>query len=123
MDNPDSIRPAGTRLGNLVFALTGAVLLAGGVYFLIAAGLVFTHPGAALYERVCIACHGTGVAGAPKREDPADWAPRLARGESALLQTAIQGKGAMPPRGSCSSCSDEDLRAAIDYMTAQARWR
>lgn len=114
----ESGRPAGTPVGNWLFALTGLALLAGGVYFLVAAGLLFRHPGADLYERVCIACHGTGVAGAPMPGDPAAWGPRLALGPDRLLQTAIAGKGAMPPRGSCGSCSDDELRTAIEYMTS-----
>lgn len=111
----------GTPAGNWVFVLTGLALLAGGAYFLFAAGLVFTHPGVELYGRVCVACHGTGAGGAPMAGDVAAWAPRIARGTQALLQTAIEGKGAMPPRGGCTSCSDKELRTVIDYMTAQVR--
>ncbi len=76
-------------------------------------------PGAATYQQVCSACHGTGAAGAPKLGDQAAWAPRAERGIDALLETAIQGKGAMPPRGTCATCSDEDLRAVIRYMLAE----
>jgi len=76
-------------------------------------------PGAATYQKVCNACHGTGAAGAPKLGDKAAWASRAERGIDALLETAIQGKGAMPPRGTCATCSDEDLRAVIQYMLAE----
>ncbi len=76
-------------------------------------------PGAATYQQVCSACHGTGAAGAPKLGDQAAWAPRAERGIDALLATAVQGKGAMPPRGTCATCSDEDLRAVIQYMLAE----
>ena len=77
-------------------------------------------PGAAIYNKACFACHATGAAGAPKLGDKAAWEPRVAQGMDALLQTAINGKGAMPPRGTCATCSDEDLTAAIRYMLAQA---
>lgn len=76
--------------------------------------------GIAVYKRACIACHGTGVANAPKLGDRADWEPRMAQGSEQLLATSIAGKGAMPPRGTCADCSDHDLRAAIEYMLVQA---
>ena len=73
-------------------------------------------PGETIYNQSCFVCHGAGVAGAPKLGDKEAWAPRIALGKDALLTTAINGKGAMPPRGTCATCSDDDLVAAIDYM-------
>lgn len=73
-------------------------------------------PGAAVYARACVICHDSGAAGAPKISDPAAWAPRIEQGMEQLLHTAINGKGAMPPRGTCVDCTDEDLKAAIQYM-------
>ncbi|GAO26136.1 cytochrome c class I [Alicycliphilus sp. B1] len=61
--------------------------------------------GKAVYESTCVACHGTGVAGAPKFGDKAAWAPRLAAGFDEVLKIATQGKGAMPPKGG-STASD-----------------
>ncbi len=72
--------------------------------------------GEEIYNKACFVCHAAGVAGAPKLGDAAAWEPRMAQGTDALLNTAINGKGAMPPRGTCATCSDDDLRAAIDYM-------
>lgn len=72
--------------------------------------------GKKIYETSCFACHGTGVAGAPKLGDKAAWAPYVATGMDTMLQVAIKGKGAMPPRGTAMNASDEDLRAAIEYM-------
>lgn len=71
--------------------------------------------GKALYDSLCFTCHAAGVAGAPKLGDKAAWAPLLAQGFDHVLQVAIQGKGAMPPKGG-SSASDEDFRAAVQYM-------
>lgn len=71
--------------------------------------------GKALYDKACVACHAAGVAGAPKLGDKAAWAPRVATGMDALLKVAIDGKGAMPPRGA-STATDDELRAAIQYM-------
>ena len=71
--------------------------------------------GQALYQQACVACHGAGVAGAPKFGDKAAWAPRVAQGIPTLVQNAIKGKGAMPPKGG-SSASDTEIRAAVEYM-------
>jgi cytochrome c5 len=73
------------------------------------------------YETVCFACHGAGVAGAPKFGDKAAWAPRVAQGKDALHASALKGKGAMPPKGGNASLSDADVAAAVDYMVAAAK--
>ena len=77
--------------------------------------------GATVYKTVCFACHATGVAGAPKAGDKAAWAPRLATGMAALLKSATNGKGAMPPRGGAADLTDAELKAAVDYLTSQAK--
>jgi cytochrome c5 len=76
--------------------------------------------GQALYQQVCQACHAAGVAGAPKFGDKAAWAPRIAQGQDALYNTALHGKGAMPPKGG-SAASDADVKAAVDYMVGAAK--
>jgi cytochrome c5 len=73
------------------------------------------------YETVCFACHGSGVAGAPKFGDKAAWAPRVAQGKEALHASALKGKGAMPAKGGNTSLSDADVKAAVDYMVAAAK--
>jgi cytochrome c5 len=77
--------------------------------------------GATVYKAVCVACHGTGVAGAPKTGDKAAWAPRMATGMAALLKSATTGKGAMPPRGGAADLTDAELKAAVEYLTSQAK--
>ena len=77
--------------------------------------------GEAIYNGSCASCHGTGAAGAPKLGDKAAWEARIAQGLDQLLSTAISGKGAMPPRGTCATCSDEDLRIAIEYMVSKVQ--
>jgi cytochrome c5 len=76
--------------------------------------------GQTTYETYCKACHATGVAGAPKLGDKEAWAPRIAKGNDALLNSAKNGLNAMPPMGTCMTCSDEDLKAAIAYMVEQS---
>lgn len=74
--------------------------------------------GEEVYKAVCVTCHGTGAAGAPKFGNKDDWAPRIAQGFDTLLKTALSGKGAMPPRGGTSpdDVSDYEIARAIVYM-------
>ena len=76
--------------------------------------------GKKIYSANCFACHGTGAAGAPKLGDKAAWAPRLARDIKTLHQHAIDGfngdTGFMPPRGGFANLSDEEVKAAVDYV-------
>ncbi len=72
--------------------------------------------GDAVYGNFCAACHTSGVMGAPKMKDEADWAPRLAQGMDLLSEHAINGYNAMPAKGSCMDCSDDEIIAAINYM-------
>ncbi|WP_027016440.1 c-type cytochrome [Comamonas composti] len=76
--------------------------------------------GKALYDKACVACHAAGVAGAPKFGDKAAWAPYVKEGLDHMLEVAIKGKGAMPPRGA-STATDDELRAAIQYMVDNAK--
>lgn len=72
----------------------------------------------AIYDGKCSACHVSGVAGAPKLDDAAAWAPRLEKGPEALLASVTNGLGAMPPMGTCNDCTPEQLAAVIELMTA-----
>lgn len=74
-----------------------------------------------IYETKCVVCHATGVAGAPKLGDKAIWSPRIATGIKTLLDHVKNGYKAMPPKGTCTDCSDADLQAAINYMIKQAK--
>ncbi len=72
---------------------------------------------AARYARSCKLCHAVAGAGAPLVGHRAAWAPRLqARGEAGLLASIHGGRGAMPARGQCPDCSDQDYRALIRFM-------
>ena len=74
--------------------------------------------GEQVYSGACIACHSAGVAGAPKFGVAADWAPRIAQGEDTLVTHSINGIRGMPPRGTCGTCSDEEIRNAVRHMVA-----
>ncbi|SHN91755.1 Cytochrome c5 [Bathymodiolus heckerae thiotrophic gill symbiont] len=72
--------------------------------------------GEEIYTTVCASCHASGVLSAPKFGNKADWAPRVKRGIADLVKVAITGVGAMPPKGTCMNCSDDELTAAIEHM-------
>ena len=86
-----------------------------------AAGKPGAADGKAVYDKVCFACHQTSVAGSPRLGDKAAWAPRLQTGMDAMMQSVINGKGAMPPRGGNPSLSDAEVRAAVDFMVGQSK--
>ena len=77
--------------------------------------------GKKVFDSVCTACHTAGVAGAPKLGDKAAWGPRIKTGMDTLVQTALKGKGAMPPKGGNPALSDADVRAAVEFMVSQSK--
>jgi cytochrome c5 len=77
--------------------------------------------GEVVYNSKCMSCHSTGAAGAPKLGDAAAWAPRVAAGMDSLMANAINGLNAMPPKGLCMDCSDDELLAAIDYIVLKSQ--
>lgn len=72
--------------------------------------------GEVIYNRWCVSCHLVGVSGAPRLAAPEDWKDRLPQGRDQLITSVIQGMAAMPPRGLCRTCSDEELAQSVDYM-------
>jgi len=95
----------------------------GNVYLAGAAAPVVEAPkgprtGQSVYQASCFGCHGTGAAGAPIKGNADAWAPRLAQGFDVLFEHATNGFNAMPPKGTCMDCSDDELKAAIEFMTA-----
>ena len=77
--------------------------------------------GETIYNTVCTACHAGGLAGAPKTGDQTAWAPRIATGMAALLKSATLGKNAMPARGGAADLSDDELKAAVDYLVGKSK--
>ncbi len=76
--------------------------------------------GSEVYTASCSACHATGVLQAPKY-GTSDWTDRATKGVDTLITHAINGFNAMPPRGTCASCSDEEIQAAVEYMVDSAK--
>jgi glucose/arabinose dehydrogenase/cytochrome c5 len=78
------------------------------------------HPigraGAVVYRVVCASCHSAGTELFPQLSDPKAWRERLIQGREILEKHAIEGVGDMPPKGFCETCSDKEIKAAVDYM-------
>lgn len=72
--------------------------------------------GEQVYQSSCAACHGAGIMGAPKMGDAGAWSPRVAQGMDVLAKHAINGFNAMPAKGGCVACSDDEIKLAINYM-------
>lgn len=94
------------------------------------AGLAYTpiagassgpRTGEQVFNAVCTACHGTGVAGAPKVGSKGDWAARIAQGEKILISHALSGIRGMPAKGGCASCSDEEIANGVKYMANKSK--
>ncbi len=82
--------------------------------------------GQQVYQASCVACHGAGIAGAPKLGDKGQWAKRIAKGLDTLYTSAVNGvqgsSGAMmPAKGGNPALSDAEVKAAVDYMVAQSK--
>jgi cytochrome c5 len=80
--------------------------------------------GPQVYNMACLACHGTGVGGAPATGEVAVWAPRIAQGKSVLEDHALNGftgdAGFMPPKGGRVDLSDEEILTAVEYILEQS---
>ena len=81
-----------------------------------AASATIDPSGEKLYKSHCFACHGSGIAGAPKLGDKTAWEPYIKNGLDAMVKVAITGKGVMPPKGGAVNATEADIRAAVQYM-------
>ena len=80
--------------------------------------------GEGVFKKTCSMCHQTGAAGAPILGNKDDWGPRIAQGKDTLYKHALGGfngnKGAMPPKGANPALTDDEVKAAVDYMVGKA---
>ena len=81
--------------------------------------------GKSVYNKTCSMCHAAGVAGAPKPGDKENWAPRIAQGTETMYKHSIEGytgnSGMMPARGGNPKLTDDEMKAAVDFMVAQSK--
>ena len=94
--------------------------------FTFSCSLYATDAGKVTYDSVCVACHGSGIPGIPQLGDAAGWTPRIEQGNDTLYQRAISGyTGAsgipMPAKGGNPDITDDDVKAAVDYMVANSQ--
>lgn len=86
---------------------------------------VAAAPGEGTYKKVCAMCHASGVAGAPVPGNKEQWAARIAKGNDTLYKHAIEGftgeLGMMPPRGGSPALSDDEVKAAVDFMATKSQ--
>jgi len=89
---------------------------------LAATGTCIAAPrGDKVYDKTCVVCHDTGVSGAPRLGNRSEWVPRISAGIDALVSSVKNGKGQMPPKGGNDKFTEEELRAAVEYMLAKVR--
>lgn len=103
---------------------SGNVCVAGEDCGVVAEAVVDDGPrsGEQVYNTACAACHASGAAGAPVLGDAAAWNARLSsKGRSQLIQSTVNGLGAMPALGMCMDCSEDEIAAAVDYILEQSR--
>ena len=74
---------------------------------------------ASTYQASCFACHATGAAGAPLLGDIEGWDSRMDKGMDAVMANVINGVNAMPARGLCMNCTDNELQEIVSYMISQ----
>lgn len=110
-DIEERIKPAGSVCLEGDSSCGGAAAAAGGA----------PKSPADVYASTCHMCHDAGVGGAPKMGDKAQWKERLAKGLDTLHTHAISGINAMPPKGTCMSCSDDEIKATVDYMVSKSK--
>lgn len=77
--------------------------------------------GEQIVTSVCAACHGAGLMQSPKLGSADDWAPRIEKGIDTLYNHAINGFNMMPAKGGRADLSDDDIKAAVDYMVSKAQ--
>ena len=77
--------------------------------------------GEQIVTQVCSMCHASGMMSSPKIGSAGDWAPRIEKGIDVLYSSALNGFNMMPARGGRPDLSDDDIKAAVDYMVSQAK--
>ena len=122
-----AVKKLTTKLGvahNLAFAFQSREInmrkffaMAAVYVWALSANVSAGQDGQDVYVKACTVCHSMGVAGAPKTHDGIAWEPRLALGIDTLVATVKTGKGAIPPGGMCTDCTDEDYKKAIEFMS------
>lgn len=91
------------------------------LFLIFSTGAAQAADGQGTFNSSCVECHGAGLSGAPKIGDKVAWAPRIRQGKNTLYAHALNGFKWMPPKGGFDYLSDDDVKAAVDYMVKRAR--
>jgi len=75
--------------------------------------------GQEVYAGLCVACHGAGIAGAPKVGDKAQWHARIAQGFDTLVKHATEGYKSMPAKGGNADLDPQEVARAVAWMADQ----
>ena len=78
------------------------------------------NDGGTVYNTYCAVCHKSGLNAAPKTGQKAFWIKRVAQGKETVYKHAIEGLRAMPPKGGIASLTDDEVKAAVDYMVGRS---
>tara|TARA_R110001606_G_scaffold323549_2_gene470352 strand:- start:1462 stop:1818 length:357 start_codon:yes stop_codon:yes gene_type:complete len=76
--------------------------------------------GEEVYNQTCVMCHSSGMANAPIAHNEGQWADKLDKGMDLLMKNALGGINAMPARGLCMACTDDEIKSAIKFMSKPA---
>lgn len=78
--------------------------------------------GKAIFDKTCFACHGasSAIPNIPRITHKDEWAPRLKAGKDTVYKHAISGFNAMPARGGNPDLSDDEVKAAVEYMLKES---
>lgn len=102
-------------------APAGEVVLAGNVPEPTKVASDGPRSGEEIYNSKCVACHSSGAGGAPKTGVAGDWSPRIDQGMDVLYANAINGIRGMPAKGLCMDCSDDEVKASVDYILENSK--
>lgn len=102
-------------------APAGEVVLAGSVPEPTNVASAEPRSGEEIYNSKCVACHSSGAGGAPKMGVAGDWSPRIDQGMDVLYANAINGIRGMPAKGLCMDCSDDEVKASVDYILENSK--
>ena len=76
--------------------------------------------GQEIYDAHCTTCHAAGISGAPIMGDVDSWSSHIEKGTETLYDHAINGFNAMPAMGLCGNCSEDEIKATVDYMVEES---
>jgi cytochrome c5 len=84
-------------------------------------GFAADRSGEVVFKAACTVCHTAGLMNAPKLGDKAAWKARIAQGMPMLYDHAIKGIRTMPAKGTCTACTDKEIKNGVDYMVSKAK--